>query len=279
MIRAFKLEWLKLKHYRVFWILFGLYLLAQLLITSGGVFFLEWLKGKDVDFDGIDPSIIPIYDFPDIWQNSVWLASFVKVLISFIIIVSVNNELSYNTLRQNIIDGVSKKEFLLSKLSLIVFLAGVCTVILFFSGLLTGFIYSSVTDLKYVFDEMEYLLGYFLQLVLFGLFAFSIALIIKKAGFAIVLIMLYSIVFEPIITSMFEFADFVNQYTVNYVKFFPIYSIEKLTGKVYETPFAKYFFQEIKDNILWYEWLIAIGWGAIFILFINWVLNKKDLKA
>ena len=279
MIRAFKLEWLKLKHYRVFWILFGLYLLAQLLITSGGVFFLEWLKGKDVDFDGIDPSIIPIYDFPDIWQNSVWLASFVKVLISFIIIVSVNNELSYNTLRQNIIDGVSKKEFLLSKLSLIVFLAGVCTVILFFSGLLTGFIYSSVTDLKYVFDEMEYLLGYFLQLVLFGLFAFSIALIIKKAGFAIVLIMLYSIVFEPIITSMFEFADFVNQYTENYVKFFPIYSIEKLTGKVYETPFAKYFFQEIKDNILWYEWLIAIGWGAIFILFINWVLNKKDLKA
>ena len=36
MIRAFTLEWLKLKHYRVFWILFGLYLLAQLIITNGG---------------------------------------------------------------------------------------------------------------------------------------------------------------------------------------------------------------------------------------------------
>lgn len=279
MIRAFTLEWLKLKHYRVFWILFGLYLLAQLIITNGGVFFLNWLESKEIDFDGIDPSIIPIYDFPDIWQNTAWLGSFVKVLISFIVIVSVNNELSYNTLRQNIIDGISKREFLMSKFALILFLAGVCTLVLFLSGLVAGFFYSHVTDLKYVFDEMEYLLGYFLQLVVFSMFAFSLALVIKKAGFAIVLIFLYSYVFEPIITSILEFADFTKDYTESIVKFFPIYSMEKLTGKIYESPFAKYFFQEIKDNIYWYEWLIAIGWGVIFALFITWILNKRDLKA
>ncbi|MEQ9467110.1 MAG: ABC transporter permease [Ekhidna sp.] len=279
MIRAFKLEWLKLKHYRVFWILFGLYLLAQLIITNGGVFFLEWLKSKDVDFDGIDPTIVPIYDFPDIWQNSVWLASFVKVLISFIVIVSVNNELSYNTLRQNIIDGVSKREFLLSKLSLILFLAGVCTLVLFSSGMIAGLIYSHVTDLKYIFDEMEFLLAYFIQLVVFSLFAFSLAMVIKKAGFAIVFTMLYSLVFEPIITSILEFAPFAKGYTAGIVKFFPIYSMEKLSGKIYESPFARYFFQEIKDYVLWYEWLIAIGWGAFFMLFITWILNKKDLKG
>ncbi len=279
MIRAFTLEWLKLKHYRVFWILFGLYLLAQLIITNGGVFFLEWLKSKEVDFDGIDPTILPIYDFPDIWQNSVWLASFVKVLISFIVIVSVNNELSYNTLRQNIIDGVSKREFLLSKLSLILFLSAVCTLVLFTSGLIAGFLYSHVTDLKYIFDEMEYLLAYFLQLVIFCLFAFSLAMIIKKAGFAIVFTMMYSLVFEPIVTSILEFAPFTKDYTAGIVKFFPIYSMEKLCGKAYESPFARYFFQEIKDNVYWYEWLIAIGWGAFFMLFITWILNKRDLKA
>lgn len=279
MIRAFTLEWLKLKHYRVFWILFGLYLLAQLIITNGGVFLLEWLKSQEADFNGIDPTILPIYDFPDIWQNSVWLASFVKVLISFIVIVSVNNELTYNTLRQNIIDGISKREFLISKFSIILFLALVCTLVLFVSGLITGFIYSHVTDLKYVFDELEYLAGYFLQLVAFSMFAFCVALIIKKAGFAIVLVFLYSMVFEPIITSVLEFADFARGYTDHLVKFFPVYSMEKLTGKVYETPFARYFFQEIKDNIFWYEWLIAIGWIVLFALFITYVLNKKDLKA
>ncbi len=279
MIRAFTLEWLKLKHYRVFWILFGLYLLAQLIITNGGIFFLRWLESKGADFDGIDPTIIPIYDFPDIWQNSVWLASFVKVLISFIVIVSVNNELSYNTLRQNIIDGISKREFLLSKLSLILFLAGVCTLALFCSGLVAGFMYSHVTDLKYIFSNLEYLLAYFLQLVVFCLFAFSLAMIIKKAGFAIVITMLYSIVFEPIVTSILEFAPFTKDYTAGIVKFFPIYSMEKLSGKIYESPFARYLFQEIKEDVLWFEWLIALGWGVLFMLFITWILNKKDLKA
>lgn len=279
MIRAFQLEWLKLKHYRVFWILFGLYLIAQLIITNGGVFFLEWLKSKGADFNGIDPTMLPIYDFPDIWQNTTWLASFVKVLISIIIIVSVNNELSYNTLRQNIIDGISKKEFLMSKFSLILFLSAACTLFLFITGLITGFVYSHVTDLKYILDQMDYLLAYFLQLVVFSLFAFSVAMVIKKAGFAIVLIFLYSLFFEPIITSIMEFAPFARDYTEGIVKFFPIYSIEKLTGKAYESPFAKYLFQEIKDNIYWYEWLIAIGWGMIFTLFITWILNKKDLKA
>lgn len=279
MIRAFKLEWLKLKHYRVFWILFGLYLIAQLLITNVGVFFLQWLESLDADFDGIKPSILPIYDFPDIWQNATWLASFVKVLISIVVIVSVNNELSYNTLRQNIIDGISKREFLISKFSLILFLAAACTLVLFVSGLITGMVYSHVTDLKYIFSHMDFLLGYFLQLVVFCLFAFSVAMVIKKAGFAIVLIFLYSWFFEPITTSILEFADIANDFTQGLVKFFPVYSMEKLTGKVYETPFARYFFQEIKDYILWYEWLIAIGWGIIFTLFITWILNRKDLKA
>ena len=66
MVRAFTLEWLKLKHYRVFWILFGIYLLSQLVITNGGIFILEWIKQQGGDIEGIDPTIIPIYDFPDI---------------------------------------------------------------------------------------------------------------------------------------------------------------------------------------------------------------------
>ncbi|MFT5955807.1 MAG: hypothetical protein ACI8QD_002663, partial [Cyclobacteriaceae bacterium] len=44
MWNAFKLEWLKLKHYRFFWILLGMYLVALFVICTFGVFFLEWLK-------------------------------------------------------------------------------------------------------------------------------------------------------------------------------------------------------------------------------------------
>ena len=275
MIRAFTLEWLKLKNYRIFWILFGIYLIAQLVITNGGVFLLEWLKNQGADFNELDPTMIPIYDFPDIWQNTSWLGSFVKILISFIVVISINNDLTYNTMRQNIIDGISKKEFILSKFSLIIFLAGICTLVMFVSGLITGFIYSSVTDLKSVFDELEYLLAYFYQLLVFSMLAFLIALIIKKAGFAIVFLFLYSSFIEPVTTAILQYADFIKSTTAGIVKFFPVYSVNNLI----DVPFPKYIFREIQDNVLWYEWLIASGWMFVFTYLIVFILNKRDLKA
>ncbi|MEM9340603.1 MAG: ABC transporter permease [Bacteroidota bacterium] len=275
MIRTFTLEWLKLRHYRIFWVLFGIYLLAQLAITSGGIFFLEWLKNMGADFNGIDPTIVPIYDFPDIWQNTTWLGSFAKILISFIVIISVNNDLTNNTMRQNIIDGVSKKEFILSKFSLIVFLAAICTLVLFLSGLITGLIYSSVTDLKYIFDELEYLLAYFYQLVAFSMLAFLFALIIKKAGFVIVFLFFYSYFLEWVVTLFLEYADFVKDQTAWMVKFFPVYSINNLI----DVPFPKYILREVQNDVLWHEWLIVTGWIAVFTALIVYRLNKKDLKA
>ncbi len=274
MIRAFTLEWLKLRHYRIFWVLFIIYLFAQLVITNGGIFFLEWLKTVGADLNGVDPTIIPIYDFPDIWQNTTWLASFAKILISFIVIISVNNDLTNNTMRQNIIDGVSKKEFILSKFLFIVFLAGVCTLVLFLSGLITGLSYSNVTDIKYIFDELEYLIAYFVQLVSFSMLAFLFALVIKKAGFVIVFLFLYSSFLEPITTFILQ-RDFIKDQTAWIVKFFPVYSINNLI----DIPFPKYILREIQDNVLWHEWLIVFGWLAIFTSLIVYVLNKKDLKA
>lgn len=275
MIRAFKLEWLKLKNYRIFWILFGIYLLAQLVITNGAVFLLEWLKNQGADFNGLDPTMIPIYDFPDLWQNTAWLGSFVKVLIAFIVIISVNNDLTYNTMRQNIIDGVSKKEFILSKFMLIIFIAAACTLVLFASGLVTGFIYSSVTDLSYVFDELEYLLAYFYQLVIFSMLAFLVALLIKKAGFAIIFLLFYSSFLEPIATSIMQYADFAKDHVSWLAKFFPVFAINNLI----DVPFPKYIFREIQDNVLWHEWLIATAWMSVFTYFIVFILNKRDLKA
>ena len=275
MIRAFTLEWLKLKNYRIFWILFGTYLLAQLVITNGGIFLLEWLKLQGADFDGLDPTMIPIYDFPDIWQNTTWLGSFIKILISFIVVISVNNDLTYNTMRQNVIDGISKKEFILSKFSLIVFLSAVCSLVLFLSGLVTGFIYSSVTDLKFVFDELEFLIAYFYQLVIFSMLAFLLALIVKKAGFVIVFLFLYSSFIEPITTAILQYADFAKDHTAWLVKFFPVYAINNLI----DVPFPRYIFREIQDNILWHEWLIATTWLCVFTFLIVLILNKRDLKA
>lgn len=275
MWRAFKLEWLKLKHYRFFWILLGMYLLALFIICTFGIFFLEWLKRQGADFDGIDPTLLPIYDFPDIWQNTTYLASFVKVLLAFIVIISITNDVSYLTMRQNIIDGISKKEFLLSKLALILFLAGFSTLFLFVFGLINGSIYSHVWGLNYIFDEMEFLLAYFYDIVVFCSFALLLALVIKKAGFAIVFLFLYSLMFEPVLTLIMTDSPWLRDTIwADVAEFFPIKSMNGLI----QVPYPKYIFREIVDYVPWQSIVLSTMWLSIFQWSIYQYLVKRDLK-
>lgn len=275
MIRALKLEWLKVKNYRVFWILIAMYLLALLLIASAGGLFLEWLKQQGADFDGIDPTIIPIFDFPDIWQNITYLGSFVKIFMAFIVIISVNNDLTYNTLRQNIIDGLSKKEFLASKMMLILSMSLMSTLFIFIAGLVNGSIYSHVFGTDVIFDEMEFLAAYFYEIVVYCTLAFLLALVIKKAGFVIVALFLYTIMFEPIAVAILENAPYFRDgIWPEIAQFFPIKSLNNLI----KIPFGRYVFMEIEDNIALKAIAISFGWFVFYLFSISYILNKRDLK-
>jgi len=275
MIRALKLEWLKVRNYRIFWILTGMYLLALLVITSGGMFFLEWLKSEGADFKGIDPTIVPIYDFPDIWQNTTYLGSFVIFLLAFIVIISVNNDITYHTLRQNIIDGISKKEYLLSKMLMIVAMAALSTIFLFVAGLVNGSIYSHVWGAQYIFDEQEFLAAFFYQIIIYCTLAFLLAMVIKKAGFVIVALFLYTFMFEPIATAiMINAPAFRDGLAPDIAQFLPIKAINNLIS----VPFGRYVFMEIQDYIPLKTLAIATGWFSVYLGLIYYILKKRDLK-
>ncbi|MEE4259047.1 MAG: ABC transporter permease subunit [Bacteroidales bacterium] len=275
MIRVLKLEWLKIRNYRVFWILTIMYLLALVVIASGGMFFLEWLKSEGADFQGINPTIIPIYDFPDIWQNTTYLATFVKVLLAFIVIISVNNDVTYNTLRQNIIDGISKKEYIFSKLSFIITMAAISTLFIFILGFINGSIYSHVWGPAYIFDEMEFLAVFFYEVIIYCTLAFLLSLIIKKAGFVIVALFLYTLMFEPILTTiMINAPVFSDGYAPETAQFFPIKALNNLIS----VPFGRYVFMEIEDNVSIKALSIATGWFVFYLSSIFYILNKRDLN-
>jgi len=273
-IYAFQLEWLKLKHYRAFWVLFIFYLASLLAISSGGVFFLEWLRAKGADFNGIDPTIIPIYDFPDIWQNIAWLSAFFKLLPAFIVIISVNNDLTYNTLRQNVIDGISKRDYLVSKMMLIAFLSLTSTVFLFGIGLVTGSFYSHVHELKFIIKDLEFLFAFFYQVVTFCALAFLLSLIIKKSGFVIVALFLYTLMFEPIAAAFLSNFPPIKETTTWIIDYLPIYSLFNLI----DIPFQRYFFMEIKDYIDIKAFLIVTSWLVVYVSLIYAYLMRRDLK-
>ncbi|MEP4532311.1 MAG: ABC transporter permease [Cyclobacteriaceae bacterium] len=276
MIRALKLEWLKIKNYPTFWVLLGLYALALVIICFGGMFLLEYLKNHGADFEGIDPTILPIYDFPDIWQNTTYIGSFLKILIAFIVVISITNDQTYNTLRQNIIDGISKKEYLIGKMLLIAALALFSTVLLFISGLINGSVYSHVQGGQYVFDELEFLFAYWYDIVIFCALAFLLSLIVKKAGFIIIALTLYSLMFEPILTMIFTEAPFLKgQIWASLAPYFPIHAINDLIP----VPFPKYAFMEIEDNVPLSALAISTVWFVIYLGSIVFILNRRDLKS
>ncbi len=275
MIKAIKLEWLKIRNYKTFWVLLGMYFLALTIICFGGMFFLEYLKSEGAEFEGIDPTMLPIYDFPDIWQNMTYLGSFLRILLAFIVIITVNNDQIYNTLRQNIIDGVSKGEYLTSKLLFVVILAMISTLFVFLAGLINGAFYSHVWGIEFLFDGTIFLFAYFYDIVIFCSLAFLLSLLIKKSGFVIVLLFLYSMMFEPILAVILENAPyFRDTFVQSLIQFLPVKSLNNLIT----VPFPRYIFREITDYLPFGSFAIATAWLSFYLSSILLILKKRDLK-
>lgn len=273
MIRLLEIEWLKLKNYKVFWILIIMYFMGLILLLSSGMFLMQFLKSKGAQFEGIDPTILPLYDFPDVWQNMTYIATFFKVILAFIVIISATNEISYRTMRQNVIEGMSKWEFLKSKLLLIIGLATVATFFIFLEGLVTGLIYSRVKHPEFIFNDLEFLAAYFLEVITFLSFALLLSVLLKKAGFVIVLIFMYTLIFEPFLTINMIHNPWINEYTSWIAPYLPIKALNNLI----RVPFQKYVFMEIQDYIAWKDILVVLCWLLIFQLSIYRLLDKRDI--
>ena len=272
MNRLIKIEWLKLRHYKPFWVLTGMYALCVFVVCSSGMFFMQYLKTKGADFNGIDPTILPLYDFPDVWQNVSFIANLFKVILAFIVIISVANEANFRTLRQNVIDGLSKREFLLSKLWLMFLLSVSAALLLFLIGLVTGLIYSHVQGTQYMFQSLGFLPAYVLGVFTYLTFALLITLFIPKTGLVIVGLFMYTLVFEPL-TSVF-LTNFPN--LQDWVREIPPFLPVNAIYRIIPNPFPKYIFMEIQDYVALKDTLIVLGWLVFNIGMSYMVLKKKD---
>ena len=61
-----------------------------------------------------------IFNFPYIWHFNTYIASWFKLFLAVVIVSMMANEYTYGTLKQNLIDGLSKKEFILSKFYVVI---------------------------------------------------------------------------------------------------------------------------------------------------------------
>src|SRR6187402_2359179 len=86
---------------------------------------------------------IGIFNFPYIWHFNTYIADFFKFFLAIVIVSMMANEYTYGTLKQNLIDGLSKKEFIESKFLTVLLFALGSTAFVFVLSLILGFSFSS----------------------------------------------------------------------------------------------------------------------------------------
>src|SRR3954447_17375896 len=174
MLSLLKVEWLKVKNYTTFWILSILYLVS--VFGANYISYLFWdARPKKNDMTNV--IIGSPFNFPDVWHMISFTSSFLMFMPGLLMIISFTNEYSYKTHRQNIIDGWSRKEFILVKIFLTVIIAFVATLAVFITALLFGLFVSSTA---FTFEKVEYLGYFFIQALSYCSVALLFSLLFKR---------------------------------------------------------------------------------------------------
>ena len=243
------------------------------------VLILSSIKINFFGFFTLELGELGIYNFPIIWHITTFFASQFKFFFAIVVVSMIGNEYSNKTIKQNLIDGLSKKEFILSKFYTIVFFSLVATVLLFLISLLIGLYYSSYTEINIIFRETEYLLGYFLKLVGFFSFCLFLGMLAKRSAFALAFLFV-DYILEWIIFGLitwkgnYELAEKIQN-------FFPLKSMYNLIKQ----PIQRIVMSKFPDKteiaydyaLHWYELVIVLSWTAIFVFLSYRLLKKRDL--
>ncbi len=225
-----------------------------------------------------------IFNFPFIWHFNTYIAAALKFFLAIVIVSMMANEYTYGTLKQNLIDGLSKQEFIKSKFITVVAFALTSTIFVFIMSLILGFSFSSYTELSIVFSDLEYILAYFVKLVGFFSFCLFLGILIKRSAFALGFLLVWGII-EGIIKGILTFRLFPEGNTANQIiQFLPLESMSNLIVEpfsrlsVVKSIGTQIGVENFKDyGVHWFSILIVIFWIIIFVLSSYKLLEKRDL--
>lgn len=196
MLQIIRTEWLKVKSYRTFWVLL---LLAVISIPAANFIVAEITETIREESQNKIP--VNLYDFPLIWQTMTWINSFMTAVFGFPLLILVTNEFTYKTHRQNIIDGWERRQFVLAKLFWWLTFGVLALVITLVFGIIIGLGYASQ---PLSFEDSRFLLYYFLQIEVSLAIALLIAVLVRRAGLAIVLYLAYIMLMEQLLVMIIK---------------------------------------------------------------------------
>ncbi|MBE0647741.1 MAG: ABC transporter permease subunit [Bacteroidales bacterium] len=275
-MKLLSIELKKILPYKTFWIIIGLYFLFLAL----GIIMAEYIVNAMVDdVNKRLPIPLPhavLFYFPDIWQNLTFFASirFVLIFPAIIVIILITNEFTNKTVRQNIVNGMSRSEFIYSKLQVVFMLALIITVILMLVMLTLGLIHSDSQSLSLMLNGFSFVIGFFIQMLTYLCFAFFVAFMLRNTGLAIALFTLYTIIIEPVIYFLLR-APFIWENTV--YTYLPVNSVIRIVEYPSIPALKKLMNFQLQDQVTLLACAVPMIYAAVMIGIVYLTFNKRDL--
>ncbi|GAA3509428.1 ABC transporter permease [Aquimarina addita] len=280
MLRLLTIEFHKLRYNKAAKILTITYFV---LLTA-----ISLIASYEFNFGGVHIRLADqgIFNFPYIWHFNAWFAAWLKLFLAIVIVAIMANEYTNRTLKQNLIDGLSKKEFLASKFLTVVIFSLLSTVFLFIVSLILGLIFSDFNEFSIITTDLEYIFAYFIKLVGFFSFCMFLGILIKRSAFALGFLIFWQIIegVFKLISSLFKWKFDTDILDKIVIQFLPLESMSNLIKE----PFTRLSIvqstmnqfnesSEVNSGVHWYEILIVLIWTGIFLSLSYYLLKKRDL--
>jgi hypothetical protein len=198
MLHLLKIEWLKLKSYRAFIILSVLFILS----VAGINFIVHAVM--EVSNSGemgqvTDMIVGKPFAFPNVWHTVSYISSFLLFIPGLIIILLMSNEYSFKTHRQNIIDGVSRGQFIGTKIGLLFIFSFCVALIVAVTAIIFGVQEKGSSFMMQGFKYIPYL---FIQSIVYMSVAMLLVLLFKRSGLSIGVYFLYMFILEEVLVAL-----------------------------------------------------------------------------
>ncbi|MBK9962674.1 MAG: ABC transporter permease [Saprospiraceae bacterium] len=264
-----KLEWLKNRKNTVFILI----CISYVVMLPGTM-----MIGKSVNpMPPVLPGNFIFFEFPTNWDffayAGSWLAFF---MFGFFAVYTVTAEYSFKTLRQSIINGLQRNQFVSAKLLFILMMCVGATLYYVLCVLACGYIHEPHTKLDFAFDQPLIILKFFLMNISYGVFGLLLGFLLRRSGLALFTYMIYIMMLEPFIRWVL-----VQKYIHKSAHiYFPMNVFEDLTP----LPFYRMMPEQFKtaggamalvpDHI---SIPLSIGYIFVFIWGMYYLINKRDL--
>ena len=265
MKKLMQIEWIKIKKLNSVKIILAIYMvMIPLWMWVMNLWFTEMNKAIP-----LFPDSKTLWSFPTVWKFVTYSASYFNLLLlAIIMVILTTNEFANRTLRQHIIDGMTKRQVIYAKFLVVLLFSVISTCYVFLIGAIFGMSQGTGLDL---YHNIHYIGLYFVQtLCYFGL-AFFLSILIRKSALSIILF--YGVIF---------FETIVGWFVPNwFYAYLPLNNFSKLTPLPFFGQMLKKAEENGADGIyyldLWQVVLVSLLYMFLLYAIALFRLNRKDL--